>query len=207
MRRCASAHFSKKARADTADQVQRMTPVLKVWTHNIEQNIIQTHLYSLILYFVHEQASTSLQFAFQLVEKWEQPQQAQKEAFNSSENIVTFHFWAKIKNKPKMFEWCGLVKTIRESVVYMSPLPLKSHSSTCNIQKIVVFIRSDSCNVNTRWIPKLICLLDGQRHSFNGKENVQGADQKYHRTWLEAQAPLTGTNSCKLWPLGMVAVQ
>lgn len=87
-----------------------MTPVL-IKSVNSEQNIIQTHLYSLILYFVHEQASTSLQFAFQLVEKWEQPQQAQKEAFNSSENIVTFHFWAKIKNKPKMFEWCGLVKT------------------------------------------------------------------------------------------------
>lgn len=32
----------------------------------------------IILYFVYEQASTSLQFAFQLVEKWEQPQQAQR---------------------------------------------------------------------------------------------------------------------------------
>lgn len=95
------------------------------WLKNNEQTKVIPHL--IILYFDYEQASTSLQFAFQLVEKWEQLQQTQRKHSavlkTLSPSILSKWFKRKERKKKKS----GRVK--QTILRFSSVSRLLSHSS------------------------------------------------------------------------------
>lgn len=138
--------------------------------------------------FVYEQASTSLQFAFQLVEKWEQLQQAQRKHLAIQKTLwpsILSQFFKENETKIYLYiylECGGLVKqTIWESVVL---LHLLSHSSLTTPHGTYInlwFMRSKFplyLSVITVW---LHFSLLGSDIQFNQQTLNSGTKQKVYK--------------------------
>lgn len=94
-----------------------------------QETEVISHL--IILYFVYEQASTSLQFAFEFGKKVRAAPTSTKEAFDRSENIVTFGFEHIFKRKEKNIYISGVLWTCETDILRISSVSrLLSHNTT-----------------------------------------------------------------------------